>query len=119
MKLVAPLIKIQEQLRIFHWQSETFAQHEAFGKAYEGLTELVDDFVEIYMGKYGKVKAKITYNIELDNLSENYKDYIDNYISFLIGLEKDLDANNDTDLLNIRDEMLGLLNKLKYLLILK
>jgi len=119
MKLVAPLIKIQEQLRIFHWQTESYSQHKAFGEAYEGLTELVDDFVEIYMGKYGRVKAKITYNIELDNLSDSYKDYIDNYVSFLINLEKDLDPTNDTDLLNIRDEMLALLNKLKYLLTLK
>jgi len=118
MKLVAPLIKIQEQLRIFHWQTESYAQHKAFGEAYESLTDLVDEFLEVYMGKYGKVKAKITYNIELDNLSENYKDYINNYISFLVGLEKDLDTA-DTDLLNLRDEMLAVLNKLKYLLTLK
>jgi len=118
MKLVAPFIKIQEQLRIFHWQAETYAQHKAFGKAYEALGELIDSFIEIYMGKHGKLKAKITYNIELDNLGENHLDYINDFISFLTSLSDEL-TDKDTDLLNIRDEMLGVLNQLKYLLTLK
>jgi hypothetical protein len=119
MKLVSPLIKIQEQLRIFHWQSTTYAQHKAFGKAYEDLGDLVDNFVEVYMGKYGKLKAKLTYNIELDNFSDNYVEYVDNYISYLTDINSELDASKDTDLLNIRDEMLAVLNRLKYLLTLK
>ena len=118
MKLVAPLVKIQEQLRIFHWQAETYAQHKAFGKAYEDLGDLIDDFIEVFMGKYGKVKAKITYNIELDNLSDNHMAYINDFIAFLVGIDKELDPA-DTELLNIRDEMLAVLNRLKYLLSLK
>ena len=118
MKLVAPLVKIQEQLRIFHWQAETYAQHKAFGKAYEDLGGLIDDFIEVFMGKYGKVKAKITYNIELDNLSDNHMVYINDFIAFLVGIDKELDPA-DTELLNIRDEMLAVLNRLKYLLSLK
>jgi DNA-binding ferritin-like protein len=118
MKLFAPLIKIQQQLRIFHWQSETYAQHKAFGEAYEELDELIDSFIETFMGKKGRVKAKVTYNIELDNLSDNYLVYIDDYIAFLNNLTNEL-APEDTDLLNIRDEMLQVLNTLKYLLTLK
>jgi len=71
------------------------------------------------MGKYGKVKAKITYSIELDNFGESYNEYIDNYISYLTGINSELDPAKDTDLLNIRDEMLAVLNRLKYLLTLK
>lgn len=118
MKLISPLIRIQEQLRIFHWQTESYAQHKAFGKAYEELGDLIDQFVEVYMGKNGKVKAKLTYSIELDNLGDNYIEYINSYISYLISLSSEL-SENDSDLLNIRDEMLAVLNKLKYLLSLK
>lgn len=118
MKLISPLIRIQEQLRIFHWQTESYAQHKAFGKAYEELGDLIDQFVEVYMGKNGKVKAKLTYSIELDNLGDNYKEYIDSYIAYLLGMSSEL-SENDSDLLNIRDEMLAVLNKLKYLLSLK
>jgi len=118
MKLVAPLIKIQEQLRMFHWQSDTYAQHQAFGKAYDDLGDLIDSFIEVFMGKYGKLKAKITYNIELDNLTDNHMIYINDFIAFLMGIDKELDPA-DTDLFNIRDEMLAVLNTLKYLLSLK
>jgi hypothetical protein len=116
MKLITPFLKIQQQLRIFHWQTESYAHHKAFGKAYEKFDDLIDTFVETYIGKYGKVKAKLTYNIELDNLTDNYMTYIDDYITYLISLNNELDSSKDSDLLNIRDEMLAVLNRLKYLL---
>jgi len=119
MKLVSPLLRIQNQLRIFHWQTSSYAQHKAFGKAYEDLGDLIDSFVEIYIGKYGKVRAKLTYSIELDNLEDNFLDYINNYIEYFLSLNNELDSEKDTDLLNIRDEMLSVLNRLKYLLTLK
>ena len=116
MKLISPFIRIQQQLRIFHWQTESYSQHKAFGKAYEALDGLIDAFVEAYIGKYGKVKAKLTYSIELDNLSDNYITYVNDYIAYLLSLDNELDASKDSDLLNIRDEMLTVLNRLKYLL---
>ena len=45
--------------------------------------------------------------------------FIDETIAFLLSLSNMLSPSNDTDLLNIRDEMLGEFNKLKYLLTLK
>ena len=116
MKLIAPFLKIQQQLRVFHWQTESYAQHKAFGKAYENLDELIDQFIEVFTGKYGRPKAKFTYNIELKNYDENFVTEIDDAIYFLIEIAKTLDATADTDLLNIRDEMLSELNRLKYLL---
>jgi len=116
MKLFAPFLRIQNQLRIFHWQSESYAQHKAFGKAYEQLDGHIDKFIEVYMGKYGKSRAKIAYNIELENLDDQYSTTLDSYIEYLISLNNELDGVMDSDLLNIRDEMLTVLNRLKYLL---
>jgi hypothetical protein len=39
--------------------------------------------------------------------------------TYLIDLTNELDTSKDTDLLNIRDEMLGEVNKLAYLLTLE
>lgn len=116
MKLLAPFLKIQNQLRIFHWQTSSYAQHKAFGKAYEHLDEQIDEFVEVFMGKYGRSKAATSYNIELDNLGSDYLDVVNSFIHYLINITDDVDPVNDTDLLNIRDTMLGELNRLKYLL---
>ena len=51
MKLLTPFLKIQNQLRIFHWQTSKYTQHKAFGKAYEHFDGLIDEFVEVFMGK--------------------------------------------------------------------
>jgi DNA-binding ferritin-like protein len=116
MKLLTPFLKIQNQLRIFHWQTSSYAQHKAFGKAYENLDSFIDEFVEVFMGKYGRSKAATSYSIELGNLGNDYLEVVDSFISYLISITDEVDSVNDTDLLNIRDSMLGELNRLKYLL---
>lgn len=116
MQLIAPLLKIQNQLRVFHWQTDSYAQHKAFGKAYEDLNDTIDSFVEVFMGKYGKTRAKLSYKIELDNLTDDYNTTIDTFIVYLTDITNHVDREKDTDLLNIRDEMLSTLNRLKYLL---
>ena len=116
MKLITPFLKIQNQIRIFHWQTTSYSQHKAFDKAYKNFNDLIDEFVEVFMGKYGRSKAATHYTIELDNFSDNYLTAIDEYISYLIDISNEVDPVNDTDLLNIRDSMLGELNRLKYLL---
>ena len=115
MKVISPLLQIQNQLRIFHWQTKSYAQHKAFGNAYEALDDLVDNFIEVFLGKYGNTKANPAYKIQLENLSDDYLSYVDNFIDYLNSMTTELDEK-DTDLLNIRDEMVGELNKLKYLL---
>ena len=44
------LLAARDQAHIFHWQTDSFAQHEAFGKFYDGFLENVDLLVELIMG---------------------------------------------------------------------
>jgi hypothetical protein len=44
---------------------------------------------------------------------------MDGITEFLVSMTEQLDTKYDTDLLNLRDEMLASVNKLKYLLTLK
>jgi DNA-binding ferritin-like protein len=112
---------LQNQLRIYHWQTKGFARHKAFGETYEQLGDYIDEFVEISMGKYGRFNlSDDTKTITLINLSEmNPSDMIKTCTDALIGFSEELDNTKDTDLLNLRDEILGLLNKLLYLLTLE
>ena len=116
MNLVELFLTLQNQMRIYHWQTTSFAEHKAFGKAYENLDGLIDSFMEVYIGKNERPVAKDKFNISLMNISENKVSVINAFIDVLTqDLPQALDER-DTDLLNIRDEMLGLLNRLKYLL---
>lgn len=124
MNFITNLLTLQNQMRVFHWQTQhkvgSFAQHNAFGTAYEELDEKIDDFIEIYQGKNGAIMASGgTFNLTLHNLSDNAEDFVDEYISYLVEYVPQSLQEVDTDLLNIRDEMLGILNQTKYRLKLK
>lgn len=117
---ITKMLTLQNQLRIFHWQTKSFAEHKTLGKAYEGLDGLIDNFVEVYFGKNGVRKASETFNVSLANYGDaNPVAVIDEGINFLTNELPSLLESDDTDLLNIRDEMVGLLNQTKYLLTLK
>jgi DNA-binding ferritin-like protein len=118
MNVITPLVQFQQQIRIFHWQTDSYAQHKAYGKAYESLDDLVDSFVEKYMGSFGRSKPTTTFVLELKPLSQSN---VDISIQYFIDYLKDMnnEISDNTDLLNIRDEILGEIHQLKYLLSLK
>ena len=111
---------LQIQLKINHWQTKGLGRHQAFGSTYDELQELIDTYVEEAMGKYGRfVLDEETKTIQLSNLSElDIKSFINTIREALIQITDQVEET-DTNLLNIRDEMLGLINKLSYLLTLE
>jgi len=124
MNIITNMLTMQNQFKVFHWQTQkkpgSYAQHIAFGTAYDDLGPLIDSFVEIYQGKHGVLMGKNGFTLNLDNLSDNPNTFIDQFVSYLSQhLGQSLDSNTDTDLLNIRDEMLGILNQTKYRLLMK
>ena len=120
MNYITQYLTLQCQLRIYHWQTDDFAQHKALGKTYNNLDVLIDNFVEEFMGQKGKIRSEGGFKIELANIDEiSILDCINKYIQWLTNeLPKTLEES-DTNLLNIRDSILGELQQLKYLLTLQ
>ena len=114
-------MEIQSQFKILHWQTKGYARHQAFGGIYGTLDGLVDTFIETAMGKFGRFSLEENDKaLNIDNLQDvNIVDFLQEIKGFLVSLTGELDPNSDTDLLNIRDEMLGEINKLAYLLTLE
>lgn len=115
MNIVGPLMQFQQQIRLFHWQTSSYAQHKAFGHAYEELDELIDTFIETFMGKFGRIKPTMTYNLELVPLTstEVSSQVIKDFEQYLNSMNQ---ADLPTDLLNIRDSILGEVHHLSYML---
>ena len=120
-ELIVKFITLQQQFRVLHWQTKSYARHNAYGSIYDSLGDLIDRFVEVYMGKYGRVEL---INSEASVVLKNTKDlslnqFLAENLDWLMSLSQNLDPQKDSDLLNIRDEFMAEINKLRYLLSLK
>jgi hypothetical protein len=119
-EVILKLVQIQIQFRFLHWQTIGDAKHRSYGQMYEDLDSFIDDFVEAMMGKYGRPEFEPEFALMFQNLqSLSVQNFLDGITEFLVEMSDKLDSRYDTDLLNIRDEILLKVNKLKYLLTLK
>lgn len=112
--IVTEMLTIRNQVKLYHWQTGSFARHKATDDLTATLDTLIDQFVEVYMGKYGR--PKVTGTMKLHNFSESAaKSFVAKQRDYLTkALPKKIKAG-DSDLLNIRDEILAELNKVLYL----
>jgi DNA-binding ferritin-like protein len=111
------LIGLHTQLKIFHWQTKGFSRHNAFAETRDTLEDLMDEFVEQAIGQYGRFQLDDETNtIELVNIGDvKPEDMLETVCQSFVQWTDSIDGK-DTNLLNLRDEMLGLFQKLKYLL---
>jgi hypothetical protein len=119
-ELTLKLVQIQLQFKFLHWQTFGDAKHKAYGEIYDSLGDMIDTFVETMMGKYGRVEFEPEFSIMFQDIkSLSVQNFMDGITEFLVEMTDQLDSRYDTDLLNLRDEMLGSINQLKYRLTLK
>ena len=74
---------MQQQYRIFHWQTQSYSEHKAFGKIYKTLDENIDSFVETFMGKYGRIITSPEFDLEMLNYKNRSLLLISNYVVYL------------------------------------
>ena len=117
--IVQFLLHLLISVKLYHWRTSSYATHEATDKLYSSLNLHIDTFIEVMMGK--------GLSNEILNIKEvKFNKYsIKQFLSYINGCKKTLInlpiickqiSKYDTDLLNIRDEILSSLNQLTYLL---
>ena len=115
------LVTLRNQLKLYHWQTKSYARHKAVDKILGELDTHIDSFVEIYIGKYGRPKLSAAQGtLKIRNLTDAGATSLCK--SAAIYLQKQLVKGltaADSDLINIRDEMMGEMHQLLYLFTLK
>jgi hypothetical protein len=111
-------------VKLFHWKTYSYATHKATDELYSKLNDDIDKFIEVLLGKTGsRIDLMGHKSISLIDLSspEQLKSKIESFKSYLVGLtnNKGLGSMTNTDLLNIRDEILSDMNQFLYLLTFK
>ena len=110
------MFRHQIQMKMFHFQARRYGAHKASDKYLEKLRDNIDKFMEVAQGIYGRVRNTII-DLKIDMLTEKtVRSGIDQFIKYLKGLSQVPHINEQTDLVNIRDEMVANANQLKYLL---
>jgi hypothetical protein len=103
--------------KIYHWNTKSYPRHKASDEFVNNLDKLIDRFVEVYIGKYGR-EAGLGKDMTIKLPGFNEKSIIAFYTEARIWLSEALPKllkSNDTDLLNIRDEILAEINQMLYL----
>jgi DNA-binding ferritin-like protein len=117
-RIVQTFLEMLNTVKLYHWKTHSYAQHKATDELYSKLNENIDTFVEILLGKDEsriKMVEKRSRLIDSEN-TKDFKSRIYEYREFLIDISKYFNEKRDTDLLNVRDEILGHINQFLYLM---
>jgi len=112
------LLYVRDQAHIFHWQTSSYAQHKALGKFYDDYLDLVDAVAEQVFGKMGKFFMGGQGTITLvDYNSQAMDSYLDQTEAiFRDKMQLVVPVEGNEEIYNTVEEILSLVNKLRYLL---
>lgn len=116
--LVRVFLEMLNVIKLYHWKTRSFSQHKATDELYSQMNEHVDKFVEVLLGKDQSRISMVEKHIDLMDATttKEFQTRIFEYRGFLMDLNRYFDERRDTDLLNIRDEILADINQFLYLL---
>jgi hypothetical protein len=104
-------------IKLYHWQTTQYPRHISSDTLFTSLLASMDSFIETYIGKYKRPSFKEDFSIDVVQFTdEKIVQLLKEYSNFLNKeVPKHLDPQADSDLLNIRDEILGKINQTLYL----
>jgi len=123
-EIAVVFLEILLMVKLFHWKTHSYATHKATDDLYSKLNDNIDTFIEVLLGKTGsRIDLMNQKNIRLVDLSsqDSLKGEVEVFKGYLVSLNdnKAMQSMSNTDLFNIRDEILGNLNQFLYLLTFK
>jgi len=116
-KIMKFFFTLQILNKMYHLSTTSFARHKASDEFDESFQKHIDRFAEVYIGKYNVKPVINKLNFDQDFLTEDGIVLLFTQSrTYLQNLDKLI---TDTELLNIRDEILGDINQTLYLFNLK
>jgi DNA-binding ferritin-like protein len=111
-------------VKLYHWKTTSYATHKSTDELFSKLNEHIDRFIEVLLGKSGsRIDLMNHKNIKLLDLNsqDSLKSKVNAFKGYLVSLDdnKALNSMSNSDLFNIRDEILSDMNQFLYLLTFK
>jgi hypothetical protein len=112
--VAAKLTYFHEQLHLLHWQTTSYAEHQALGGLYDYVHDFKDGVVEKLMGYTGK-RPK-AFKIEPLSDGAGASNVVSELMSFSSSLKSYGESNGYHDISNLADALSGEAAKVRYLL---
>ena len=121
--LIQSFFAVQDNVKYYHWQTTSYARHKATCTFLATFSTLSDQFVETFLGHFPECKVflarskSLTFNVDpaIENFNNLKSDSVALMLEKLCIELKSLDVKLPSDLLNIRDEIVGLCKQTLYL----
>ena len=119
-EITAKFLYMLNTIKLYHWKTRSYATHKATDELYSKLGENMDKFIEVLLGKT-EVRTNLIRkkSIPLKDVRshDEFKREIQGYKKYLVDLNDraGMQTMTNTDLYNIRDEILADLNQFLYL----
>ena len=121
-EFVSYTMSFLNNIQVFHWQTQSYSEHEALGEYYESLTLLNDKFVESWQGNQN-TRLKFSegpYSLENYFSKEETKNKILDFkkqVTTISGYVAELNESNEfDDIENILEEISETNSRTLYLL---
>lgn len=121
-EIIQFFLKMRNTMKVYHWLTLSYPRHKASDDLVGNIDTISDKFVEVYIGKYGREvnpnKNLKTGALPLNLPYLNEKDVLAYLVEARTWLSEKLPPllnKNDTDLFNIRDELIASINQTLYL----
>ena len=115
--LLCEMLEASAQAKVFHWQTSSFAEHEAMGEFYEEFNDLMDKFIETYQGCYGRIMLGCDMEVKPYTIDAPVT-FLESFKEFISGDARMFVMSNSA-LTNILDEINGLVEQTIYRLTFK
>lgn len=113
--IVEYLLAMYDTLKLYHWSTTSFARHSATDELVQEVLKTTDRLVEVYLGRYGRPVYPTGLTMRIRQLSD--VEAVAQLREYGRWLKTDFLATvkaNDTDILNLRDELMSSLHQALY-----
>ena len=111
--IAGKLTYFHEQLHLLHWQTKSYAEHQALGGLYDYVHDFKDGVIEKIMGYTSKRPG--VYKIEPLSTADS-NSVVTALMDFASNLKRYAESNSYHDIANLADALSGEAAKTKYLL---
>ena len=114
------------QIKLLHWQTHSYSEHKALDKLFGSFIDQTDNLLESVMGKYGRPQLtpeEATFTLSNYDNPEN-PDGLPRFINSIDNCFRNectsvFSQEKDPEILNIIQEILGVIDNVSYLLTLQ